>query len=264
MLFQFDLILTASPQDTRAATQLTHRVAHLAYRVGPGLTLLRGSIGASMRGGFMVLSDEGYDGSHGQVDALCREVLRECNARGYEGVVADFEQAFAKQLDQFVEMCAPQLKQRGMLLFVNQRYAQLSTDSHVIISTAMVSGSLRQRLAQAQERYGPRLAIEIERIARDITLPDAQGQGVRLEHADLDALSRDRQVFFSQELCSHYFTYKNRQTGETHFVLYDDAQSIMKKMQLATGMGIHEGFLLYPEAADIWQALAGPNPALFP
>ncbi len=263
MLFQFDLILTATPQDTRAASLLNGRIAHLAYRVGHGLTLQRGSIGSSMRGGLMVLSDDTYDGSRGDVSSLCREVLRECSARNFEGIVADFEQAYAQHLEQFVTECAPQLRQRGMSLFVNTRYANLSPDSRVIIPTAMVSGSLRQRLAQAQERYGHRLAIEIERIARDITLPDPQSQGARLDRAQLQALLDERQVFFSQELCTHYFTYKQPDTGETHFVLFDDAQSIMKKMQLSSSMGVMEGFLLYPEAADIWDVLAGPNPALF-
>ena len=249
----FDLILTATPQDTRAAQALTRRVAYLAYGIGPGLVLRRGVIGSSMRGGYMVLSDDGYDGSSGDMADLCREVLRECAALGFEGVVADFEQAGSPSLESFVDQCAPDLKERGMKMFVSPRYADLTRDTRVIISTALVSGSLRERLWQARDRYGPRLAIEIERIARDITLPDASGQGRRLSPDELRALVKDRQVFFSGELCSHYFTYKDN--SETHFVLFDDAQSILKKIRLAAGMGVSEGFLLYPEAADIWEEL---------
>ncbi|MDR3206984.1 MAG: hypothetical protein LBT60_01500 [Oscillospiraceae bacterium] len=255
MLFPFDLILTAAPPDTREAAALTRRVAHLAYRVGPGLSLLRGSIGASMRGGLMALSDEDCDGQPGDTEALCHEVLRECSARNFEGVVADFEQTCAPQLEPFVERLAPALRQRRLSLYVTPLYAGLAEDATVIIPTALVSGSLRERLAQAREHFGPRLALELERIARDITLPDAQGQGLRLDRDQLHALAEGRQVFFSRELCSHYFTYKDRKTQQTHFVLFDDAQSLLKKMSLASGMGIREGFLLYPDAKGIWETL---------
>jgi len=255
MSVPFDLILTATPQDTRAAQALSRRVAHLAYGVGPGLTLRHGLIGSAMRGGFMVLSDDGYDLSPGDISALCRDVLRECGARGFEGVVADFERARAPSLEPFVERCAPALKDMGLKLFVTPRYAELSRDSRVVVSTALVSGSLKERLREARERYGPRIAIEIERIARDITLPDADGQGRRLEPDELRALTKGRQVFFSSELCSHYFTYKDGESFATHFVLFDDARSILKKIQLAAELGVSEGFLLYPEAADIWNEI---------
>jgi len=258
----FDIILTAAPQDTRAAQALSRRVAHLAYSVGPGLVLLRGSIGSSMRGGYMVLSDDGYDHSTGDMSALCRDVLHECGIRGYQGVVADFEQTGPLSLAPFVEQCAPALKERGLKLFVSLRYASISKDSWIIIPTALVAGSLKERLRKARERFGPQLAIEIERMARDITLPDSEGQGRRLEKQELQQLASERQVFFSGELCSHYFTYKDRENGQTHFVLYDDAQSILKKIHLAVGMGIAEGFLLYPEAADIWNELTEPSPAV--
>lgn len=36
-------------------------------------------------------------------------------------------------------------------------------------------------------------------------------------------------VFFSQDLCARYFTYTRN--GETHFVLYDDADTLSQKLR---------------------------------
>ena len=255
MALPIEFILAAAPQDTRAAQALCRRVAHMAYRVGPGLALLRDSIGTSMRGGFMTLSDEAYDGSPGSASGLCREVLRECELRGYEGVVADFEQSKTSFLKPFVEQSASALKERGLTLYVSPQYANASEHSRVLISTAIVSGSLRERLTRALDRFGPRLAIEIERTARDIPLPDPQGEGHRLAWDQMKLLVEGRQAFFSRELCSRYFTYKDKESGQTHFVLFDDAQSIQKKVLTAASMGINEAFMLYPEVAEIWKEL---------
>ncbi len=61
---------------------------------------------------------------------------------------------------------------------------------------------------------------------------------------------REPAVFFSNELCAHYFTYMNRQNG-AHFVLFDDAASIRKKLYLARSLDISDALLPYPAVADI-------------
>ena len=44
-------------------------------------------------------------------------------------------------------------------------------------------------------------------------------------------------VFFSQELCARYFTYMSRESG-AHFVLYDDGETLMKKMEVSQKLGV--------------------------
>ena len=56
-------------------------------------------------------------------------------------------------------------------------------------------------------------------------------------------------VFFSPDLCAHYFTYMSRETG-AHFILFDDGESLEKKRTLAQELGISRFFLLYPEIAE--------------
>ena len=84
------LILTAPPDQTRAAQRFGLPVAHVAYRVGGGPHLYRAGPPLPVRGGLMALDCAGFDG-RGDTGPLCREILRECAARGFTGVLCDFE-----------------------------------------------------------------------------------------------------------------------------------------------------------------------------
>ena len=253
MFSSFTPLLAASPQDTRAALAFGYPLAHLAYQVGPALTLRRGSIGQSMRGGVMVLSDAETAHVSGDPEALLAEAMRECQTRDFQGLVADFEHGARKGLMEFLRLADTVLPRKGITLFVYERCASFAPGARVIVSTALTAGSLANRLQEAiQIHGGGRVCVEIERLARDIVLPAPQGMGDALSRDALQAIleKRNATVFFSSELCAHYFTYRDAQ-GQTHFVLYDDAASIRKKLALCQRMGVREAFLLYPEVRDI-------------
>ena len=61
-------------------------------------------------------------------------------------------------------------------------------------------------------------------------------------------------VFFSPDLCAHYFTYMSRQNG-AHFVLFDDAGSIRKKLQIARSLNIADAVLAYPQVEDLLEEM---------
>ena len=90
MLSKSNLILTAPPADSRAAGRFGLPVGHVAYRVGGGPHLFRASMPVSVRGGLMVVDNTGFSGG-GETGPFCQEVLRECSARGLDGVICDFE-----------------------------------------------------------------------------------------------------------------------------------------------------------------------------
>ena len=60
------LLLTAPPDQCRAALRFGLPVAHVAYRVGGGPHLFRASIPVSVRGGLMVIDNTGFDGRGGR------------------------------------------------------------------------------------------------------------------------------------------------------------------------------------------------------
>ena len=78
-----------------------------------------------------------------------------------------------------------------------------------------------------------------------------KGRGRPISQETLDRLIQriHPSLFFSQDLCAHYFTYMSRETG-AHFVLFDDGESLAKKRAIAQEVGITRFFLLYPETEE--------------
>ena len=234
------LLLTAPPDQCRAALRFGLPVAHVAYRVGGGPHLFRASIPVSVRGGLMVIDNTGFDG-RGEAGPFCQEVLRECMARGYDGILCDFEGHPLQVLAQAVRTLGELTKKRGWPLYVTEAYAPFSDSAIALIPSALSGGSLQQRLQEA-----------VERVAEDFFLPSPTGQGMPLTREELRQRLEERapSVFFSSELCAHYFTYMSRQNG-AHFVLFDDAGSIRKKLQVARNLGISSAVLAYPQVDDL-------------
>lgn len=254
------LILTAPPNQSRAALRFGLPVAHTAYRVGGGPHLFRANMPISVRGGLMALDCVGFDG-RGEAGPFCQEVLRECSARGYDGILCDFEGRPIPLLGEIVRTLASLTQKRGWPLYVTEAYGGSADSAKVLISSALSGGSLAQRLTEAVQRYGQdRVALAVERVAEDFYLPSPSGQGQPLSLEELRRLMEERSpsVFFSTELCAHYFTYMSRENG-AHFVLFDDAGSIRKKLQVARGLGIRQAVLSYPQVEDLMEdILAAP------
>lgn len=256
----FKLYLMTLPQQANKAAQYGLTAAHLAYRVGAGPHLFRTQAPVSVRGGIMVL---GWDdpGSRGNPELFCQEVVRECATKGFQGVFCDFEGPPLPILRRALEHMAPIFHKREWGLYLPESYAFSAPAVRVVIPTALSGGSLHQRLSQAVQNYGAdHVALGLEWVAVDFTLPATDGSGRELEREELDSLLRQRSpaVYFSDELCAHYFTYMH--TGQSaHFVLYDDPASIAKKLFVAASLGVREGFLPDPGSDDL---LRGLLPAL--
>ena len=247
---RMQLILAAPPEDVTAAQAHGLTLAHMAYRVGGGPHLFRSNQPIPARGGLMYIDDGGFDG-RGTPDAFCQEVVRECAARGFGGVICAFDRKLPL-LSAVVEQLGPMLVRQGRSFYVSEPYGRCTATGRVLIPTALSGGSLRQRLGEAAERYGAgRVALAVGRTAADFFLPSPDGQGRPLTREELKARLEERSpsVFFSDELCARYFTYMNRQSG-AHFVLFDDAGSIRKKLRLAEALGIDRA-LLWPEVSDL-------------
>ena len=121
-------------------------------------------------------------------------------------------------------------------------------DARVVVSTALSGGTLRQRLRDACRRFGARrLALDLACVRMDFSLPAPYGTGTALTPQQLTELRGRRTVFFSPELCARYFTYE--QSGMTHFVLFDDADTLHRKIALGTESG-HPCRLSGPAGSD--------------
>lgn len=246
------LILTAPPSAAGAASAYGLPVGHMAYRVGTGAQLLRAAVPIHLRGGLMVIDSGGFDG-RGDPNGFCQQVLRECAARGFDGAILDFEGRPHPLLRQIVTRLAAAFSRRGWPLYIPEEYAQCSDAARVMIPSALSGGSLSQRIREAAEQYGAaRVALAVQRTAEDFTLPAPSGSGTPLTRDELTRRIQQRgaSVFFSDELCASYFTYLSRESG-AHFVLFDTAASIRKKLLLARQAGLCACILAWPEVDDL-------------
>ena len=146
--------------------------------------------------------------------------------------------------------------QYGLRLFVPEQYAPYAAQATVLLNTAVSGGTLAACLEDGIRRYGAgRLALDLERLRLDFTLPHSANVRRPLTASELRRLREGKSVYFSEELCARYFTY--RTGSENHYVLFDDAQTLRKKAALAENRGIREGFFMLPEVADIAGELLG-------
>ena len=155
---------------------------------------------------------------------------------------------------------ASALTQTRRTLYVPERYGPSVPGAIPLICTALSGGDFGQRLREAASAAGGagRLALDVQRLRMDFTLPARTGEGVPLSPENFQALMERESpsVFFSQELCARYFTYTR--AGETHFVLFDDAGTLRKKIQTGAALGYSAAFFMFPEVRDL------PGGAVFP
>ena len=238
------------PQQLRALQGWDVIPAHLAYRIGRGPHLFRSGGTVPLKGGLMVLDDRGFDGL-GAAGSFCQEVVRECAARNFSGAVLDFERRMPP-LEKMAAQLDSLFARRNWTLLVPETYGHCAPQAKVVIPSALSGGSLALRLEEAAERFGRnRVALSLQRTAEDFFLPSPSGSGVPLTRGELrERLDRMRpSVFFSHELCARYFTYMSRDSG-AHFVLFDDGDTLCRKLEVARRAGVHTFLAPWADVED--------------
>lgn len=213
-------------------------IAHLAYRVcqGPHLYRVGGMI--PPRGGLMVIDGADFSGG-GDPSKFCQEVVRECVSRNFRGVVCDFGEGRSPVLERAITQLGEGFSRRNWSLYVPEQYAHCTSHAKIMISSALSGGTLKVRLEEAVERFGSRAVLAVEGMREDFLLPAHSGGGTRLTEEELEGLKSRLapSIFYSAELCARYFTYMGGEGG-IHFVLFDDGETIGRKIQLAEEIGL--------------------------
>lgn len=243
--------LAVTPGQLQEAARHCRNLAHVAYRVGEDSVLLRQSVLLQARGGLLAVTDQEAPPID-DPEKLSAAAVRECGRRGYTGVLLDFQSRSPDRLA-FARQLAAVLAQTRRTLYVPEEYGPAVPGAVALICTALSGGDFAQRLREAASAAdgAGKLALDVQRLRMDFTLPARTGEGRPLTAEEFQALTEREApaVFFSQELCARYFTYTHE--GQTHFVLFDDAGTIRKKLQTGAALGYAAAFLMFPEVRDL-------------
>lgn len=252
---QDTFLITLTPRQLSSLRGWRATPALLTYRIGPGPHLYRADGGSMPKGALMVVDDREFDGL-GRIGPLRQEILRECQLRGFQGAVLDFEGRLPP-LGQLVAGLAGEFDRRGWQLYVPEHYASAAPQARVMISSALSGGALSQRLEEALGRFGAdRVALALEKRTEDFTLPSPSGSGEPLTGEELKKLMErvNPSIFFSNDLCARYFTYMDR-NGGAHFVLMDDRDTLRRKVEVARRAGVRHFLAPWAEVSDFAGAL---------
>ena len=251
------IYLSVTSGEAEHASKYPCRLAYVAYRIGTNSTLLRQNPFPQIRrGGLLSVSDRNSPPID-QPNCLCEAILRELGRWNYSGVVLDFEEPPQQDRLTFITKLSQLLAARHKTLYLPESYAQASKSAIIFICTALSGGNLAEYLQSCINRYGGanRLALDIERLRMDFQLPARSGMGTPLTRETFCKLLEQEtpSTFFSQELCARYFTYT--QNKNFHFVLFDDADTLNRKLRLGRNLGFHTAFFTWPEIHDIAENL---------
>ena len=115
----------------------------------------------------------------------------------------------------------------------------------VYLSSDLFCGTLRARLAAAQQRFGARLWLIVRPLSRFFTLPCPSGEGLRVSPEAEDRLTRLDAPVFSRALCCMYC--RAAYCGRDGLYLYDTQDSIEETLRLAEDCGAAHVLMLPPE-----------------
>jgi len=245
------IFLAAAPEQLQAAMKHTNRLAHAAYRIGKSGRLEGGKLPGSTRGGLLLLSDLGcgivYDPA-----LLSREIARECAGRGFAGVAADFELPPSRDKVHLLRELRDLMGRSGRKLYLPEVYGKYLPNACILICTALSGGSLQTRLEEAVNTWGKdHIALDLQRLRMVFSLPCPSGCGRPLSQRELEEMKENqgKQTFYSADLCAKYFTCA--ENGQSRFVLFDDEETLEKKIRIGSSLGIQTGFFMYPEVEDL-------------
>ena len=239
------LLLALTPAQEQAHADLNCAgIAHMAYQIDANLRLMRLSRQSFGSGGLLYCTAYAPPPPRAELRSLMMQLSRECTARQFRGVVADLPagwEASAGAMDDA-------LLRQNLMLYLPEPFFAATRRAKLLVSTAISGGTLRQRLENAAQRYGKeRVVPALERSAEDFTPPSRTGSGKLLTQEALADLRRRVRpnVFWSPELCARYFTYASE--GRTHFVLFDDRETMQAKLRLAGELGFDSCFAVWEE-----------------
>jgi len=249
------VILACTHEDAPAAAGHRCRLAHLDYRIDPGGRLRR--TGPAQRGGYLVISAACSQPVPADPRPFAAQMVRECGACGFSGVIADFEGEMRPECARFLAALGREAAARGLHFLAPVSAAEaLPESAKLLLPSGLSGGSFRAHLEEHAARWGRRLVLDLSQNREDFPMPCSDGCGNKLGQREMDALCGRYlpRSFFSEDLQTNYFTYRDP-AGGLHCVLYDTAATMRDKAELALTLGAEACIVLYGELGPLLREL---------
>ena len=237
--------IVATSADISAADNCSSSCVHLIYRINESGMLQRAQAYTPPRKNIMGIYDDGGLAKC-DIERLIRDIITEFMRRNYVGIL--FDVSSSPEIITSMQKICSVLSQKKILHFIPINLASISIDAKLIVPSSISGGSIYEMLNSLKEKYtASRLCIEIIRTRNDYTMPSYNPEGVFLSSEEYKNIIEkySPHCFFSQELACKYFTYHTSEN--THFVLYDDSETVIYKIKMAEKLGLFSAFLLYSE-----------------
>lgn len=245
---EMKIYLSAPPNFVSEAARYG-AVSAMAYRIGRDLRLYQSPM-PEVRRALMDVDASSFSGC-GPHEALVRQLVCQCFRSGHIGLVMDLPRPNGR-LFAFCEALGRAAARYDLELYLPERYARCAPDSFVLVPAQNTSGTYAGRLARLKSLYGAkRLALEAERVYTDFTLPCRSGTGHVISPAANASPPPDTR--FSPELCANTASFIR--DGRAHLVVWDDRDTLSRKLEIAGDIGIRRVFFYYPHVSDIISSL---------
>lgn len=166
---------------------------------------------------------------------LLKDIEYEYIQKGFEGIFVDASNA---QSSAFIYELDKLCYKRKIELYVPLEYEKSAENAKLVFKTEITGGDLSNILQYKKMQFGERLVTLVRKIQREFSIPNQNDTYIDVEKLD----TTGRNVFFSENLYTNYFTYmKNENTCV--FTMFDDENSIEKKIELCKRCSILEVFV---------------------
>lgn len=166
------------------------------------------------------------------------DIIYEYNKNSFKGIFIDIKTqeatTFIQKLD---EIC----KIRKIKLYVPMQFAKVVSHATIIIDTAISGGDIKNILEYALLEHD-KIATKIYYTAREFEIPSKDTSG-KLIDGEIDL--SDKNIFFSQSLCTNYFT--NMRGNKCIFTIFDNYKALEEKISIIRQMDIEDIFLSYDD-----------------
>lgn len=147
--------LLTPPQSLDQAQTWGLPLAHMAYQLDETGQLCQAPLPPHGKGGLMLVGVPTSPAGQCDPRRAVRDILTVCQGRGFGGVILDLEQPPTRFLSQLICGLEEGLTQRKRTLFLPESYGNYSDRASIYLTSAISGGSLRRRLEEAIDTYGP-------------------------------------------------------------------------------------------------------------